>query len=86
MSSKYKIQTFDKIASEGLKRFPMDSYEVASEFKTPDAILLRSYALHDHAFATSVKAIARAGAGVNNIPVNRICRRENAALISNGDV
>ena len=71
MSAKYKIQTFDKIASEGLKRFPMDSYEVASEFKTPDAILLRSYALHDHPFAPSVKAIARAGAGVNNIPVEK---------------
>lgn len=69
--TKYKIQTFDKIASEGLKRFPMDSYEVASEFTTPDALLLRSYALHNYPFPKSVKAIARAGAGVNNIPVHQ---------------
>ncbi len=71
MSTKYKIQTFDKIASEGLKRFPMDSYEVASEFKTPDAMLLRSFSLHDNALPSSVKAIARAGAGVNNIPIQK---------------
>ncbi len=71
MSANYKIQTFDKIASEGLKRFPMDSYEVDSEFKNPDALLLRSYSLHDHPFAPSVKAIARAGAGVNNIPIEK---------------
>jgi len=69
MAAKFKIQTFDKIASEGLKRFPMDSYEVASEFSTPDAILLRSFSLHNHAIPKSVKAIARAGAGVNNIPI-----------------
>jgi D-3-phosphoglycerate dehydrogenase / 2-oxoglutarate reductase len=69
--AKYKIQTFDKIASEGLKRFPLDSYEVASEFKNPDALLLRSFSLHDHELPKSVKAIARAGAGVNNIPVEK---------------
>lgn len=69
--TKYKIQTFDKIASEGLRRFPMDNYEVASEFTTPDALLLRSFALHNHPFPKSVKAIARAGAGVNNIPVSK---------------
>lgn len=65
----FKIQTFDKIAPEGLGRFPLEQYEVASEFSTPDAILLRSHSLHDYAFPPSVKAIARAGAGVNNIPI-----------------
>ncbi len=67
----FKIQTFDKIASEGLVRFPHDNYEVASEFSSPDAILLRSFSLHDRTFPESVKAIARAGAGVNNIPVKK---------------
>ena len=67
----FKIQTFDKIASEGLVRFPHDNYEVASEFSTPDAILLRSFSLHDRTFPESVKAIARAGAGVNNIPIKQ---------------
>ncbi len=67
----FKIQTFDKIASDGLKRFPLESYEVASEFSSPDGILLRSYSLHEYSFPTSVKAIARAGAGVNNIPIKK---------------
>ncbi|MBK5280201.1 MAG: hypothetical protein JJE09_15185 [Bacteroidia bacterium] len=71
MSTKFKIQTIDKIASEGLKRFPMDTYEVASEFKTPDALLLRSFSLHDYPLPKSIKAIARAGAGVNNIPIEK---------------
>lgn len=69
--TKFKIQTFDKISSEGLKRFPLDTYEIASEFTSPDAILLRSFSLHDHVFPASVKAIGRAGAGVNNIPVKK---------------
>ena len=67
----FKIQTFDKIASEGLVRFPHDNYEVASEFTSPDAILLRSFSLHDKELPQSVKAIARAGAGVNNIPIKK---------------
>jgi D-3-phosphoglycerate dehydrogenase len=69
--AKFKIQTFDKIASEGLRRFPMDHYEVASEFSSPDALLLRSFSLHSHVMPQSVKAIARAGAGVNNIPIDK---------------
>ena len=68
---KYKIQTFDKIAAEGLKRFSVDEYEVASEFQSPDAVLLRSFSLHDYSFPASVKAVARAGAGVNNIPIKK---------------
>jgi D-3-phosphoglycerate dehydrogenase len=67
----FKIQTFDKIASEGLVRFPHDHYEVASEFSSPDAILLRSFSLHDRTLPGSVKGIARAGAGVNNIPIKK---------------
>ncbi|NJN26657.1 MAG: phosphoglycerate dehydrogenase [Cyclobacteriaceae bacterium] len=65
----YKIQTLNKIDSEGLQRFPMNDYEVASEFSAPDAILVRSAKMHDMAFTTSLKAIGRAGAGVNNIPI-----------------
>lgn len=65
----FKIQTLNKISPEGLKRFPMDEYEIASEFNNPDAILLRSAKMHDMQLPTSVKAIGRAGAGVNNIPI-----------------
>lgn len=65
----FKIQTFNKIATEGLQRLPLDRYEVASEFVNPDAYLLRSANIHNIDFPASLKAIARAGAGVNNIPV-----------------
>jgi D-3-phosphoglycerate dehydrogenase len=66
----FKVQTLNKISSVGLQRLSMDNYEVASEFSTPDAILVRSAKMHDMEMPTSLKAIARAGAGVNNIPLD----------------
>jgi D-3-phosphoglycerate dehydrogenase len=65
----FRIQTFNKISPPGLELFPRDNYEVASEILHPDAILVRSADLHSVAIPDSVKAIARAGAGYNNIPV-----------------
>lgn len=67
----FKIQNLNKIDSIGLQRFPMDHYEIASEFSAPDAILVRSAAMHDIDFGSNMKAIGRAGAGVNNIPLNK---------------
>jgi D-3-phosphoglycerate dehydrogenase len=67
-----KILTLNNIAPVGLEHFPRDSYEVASEMQHPDAILLRSCNMHDMDVPASVKAIGRAGAGVNNIPVERM--------------
>lgn len=67
----YKIRTYNTIAVDGLNQFPRDCYEVASEISEPDGILLRSAKLHDLEFPTQLKAIARAGAGVNNVPVER---------------
>ena len=67
----YKIQTYNKISPIGLERFPLENYEVASEFSHPDAILVRSAKLHDVTFPDTLKAIGRAGAGVNNIPIDR---------------
>lgn len=64
-----KIQTLNKISPVGLDTFGRDEYEVASEIPNPDAILLRSYKLPVDEISESVRAIARAGAGVNNIPV-----------------
>jgi D-3-phosphoglycerate dehydrogenase len=64
-----KLLTLNQISLKGLERLPRDSYEIASEFSKPDAILLRSYKLREDEIADSVLAIARAGAGVNNIPV-----------------
>jgi len=65
----YKIQTLNKIDQEGLQVFPATSYKIASEIADPDAIVLRSFSMHDMEIPCSVKAIARAGAGVNNIPI-----------------
>jgi len=64
-----KIRTYNNIADKGLNKFPADSYLVDAGCETPDAILLRSHKLHNEELPESVLAIARAGAGVNNIPV-----------------
>ncbi len=68
----YKILTLNNISVVGLERFPRKDYEVASDMSTPDAIILRSANMHDMQIPASVKAIGRAGAGVNNIPVPRM--------------
>lgn len=67
----FKIQTLNKISSIGLDLLDRENYESASEFSSPDAILVRSAKMHDMEFNTDLKAIGRAGAGVNNIPVDR---------------
>jgi D-3-phosphoglycerate dehydrogenase / 2-oxoglutarate reductase len=67
----FKIQTLNKIDPEGLKIFSLDKYEIASEFNSPDAIIVRSQAMHDMELPSSLLSIARAGAGVNNIPVEK---------------
>ncbi|WP_319272974.1 phosphoglycerate dehydrogenase [uncultured Draconibacterium sp.] len=67
----FKIQTLNKIDPDGLKLFPLDNYEIASELPNPDAIVLRSFKMHDVEIPSSVKAVARAGAGVNNIPIDK---------------
>ncbi|MBN1128632.1 MAG: phosphoglycerate dehydrogenase [Chitinispirillaceae bacterium] len=64
-----KIQTLNKISTVGTELFPRDEYEIASEILNPDAILVRSANMLAMEIPASVKAIARAGAGVNNIPV-----------------
>jgi D-3-phosphoglycerate dehydrogenase len=69
-----KILTLNKISPAGLEHFPREAYEVASEIQHPDAILLRSFNMHDMAVPASVKAIGRAGAGVNNIPVDAMSK------------
>ncbi|MFT3931345.1 MAG: phosphoglycerate dehydrogenase [Spongiibacteraceae bacterium] len=66
----FKVLTLNQISVKGLERLPRENYEIASEFTHPDAILLRSHKLQASDIGESVKAIARAGAGVNNIPVS----------------
>jgi D-3-phosphoglycerate dehydrogenase len=70
----FKILTLNNISPAGLEHFPRDEYEVASEIQHPDAILLRSHNMHVMEIPPTVLAIGRAGAGVNNIPVDRMSR------------
>jgi D-3-phosphoglycerate dehydrogenase len=71
----FKIQTYNKIAAIGLNRFDAADYQVGSALSPPDAILLRSHNLQATEVLPSVLAIARAGAGVNNIPVSDMTAR-----------
>ncbi len=67
----YNIKTMNKIAAVGLERLPADSYTVGDGVENEDGILVRSAKLHDYPFPEKLWAIARAGAGVNNIPVDK---------------
>jgi D-3-phosphoglycerate dehydrogenase len=71
----FKIRTMNKISAKGLELFSRDGYEIASDIPNPDAILVRSADLHGVELPASVKAIARAGAGYNNIPVEECSKR-----------
>lgn len=75
-----KIQLLNKISKVGLKQFN-DTYEIGDSIADPDAILVRSAAMHDMEFGASLKAIGRAGAGVNNIPVDR-CAEEGIVVFN----
>ena len=68
----YKIKTLNQISIKGLERFARDKYELASEIGHPDAIMLRSYKMTEADISPTLKAIGRAGAGVNNIPVAKM--------------
>ena len=65
----YKVRTYNAISVKGLERFPRQSYEVGSDIGHPDAFLLRSQKLQGVEVPKSLLAVARAGAGVNNVPI-----------------
>ncbi|MBA7586195.1 Hydroxypyruvate reductase [subsurface metagenome] len=67
----FKIQTLNNISYKGIECFSRKDYEIATEILNPDAIIVRSYNMHDVEYSNSLKAIARAGVGVNNIPVEK---------------
>jgi D-3-phosphoglycerate dehydrogenase len=75
MDNHYRILTLNKISASGLKRFPASAYTVGADVTDPDAILVRSQVMHDMEIPASVKAIARAGAGTNNVPVAKMSAR-----------
>ncbi len=71
----FEIQTLNAISSRGLARLPKDRYRIATDVASPDAIIVRSFNLHDREIPEGVRAIGRAGAGVNNIPVDKMTAR-----------
>ena len=71
----FKIKTYNAISVKGLNRFPRENYEVASDIGAPDAYILRSHKLHGETLPESVKAVARAGAGTNNVPVDEYTKK-----------
>lgn len=80
----YKIQTLNNISAAGLDRLPRTHYEVGSEIRQPDAILVRSYNMHGMEIPDSLKAVGRAGAGVNNIPVAELSKKGIAVFNAPG--
>ena len=70
--TKYHILTLNQISSVGLSRLPAARYVLGKHVESPDAILVRSHNMHEMAIPPTVKAIGRAGAGTNNIPVARL--------------
>jgi len=71
----FRILTLNNISVRGLERLPRDRYEVSSQIGEPHAVLLRSADMHSMPIPESVLAVARAGAGTNNIPVAALARR-----------
>ena len=71
----FNIRIYNNIANEGLARLPEERFKAPSEDDSPDGILLRSHDLHSETIPESVEVVARAGAGVNNIPVDALAKR-----------
>ena len=77
----YRIKTFNKISPVGLAKFDPELYDISEAQENEDGILVRSAKLLDYAFPTSLRAIARAGVGVNNIPLDR-CSQAGIAVFN----
>ena len=77
----YNVLTLNKISASGLSNFDAEKFTCADNFESPDAIIVRSAAMHEMEFAPNLLAVARAGAGVNNIPIDRCT--ENGICVFN---
>ena len=77
----YRIKTLNKISSAGLHQLDKDRFQVGNDLENEDGILVRSADMHDYPFSDSLRAIARAGAGTNNIPISRCS--ENGIVVFN---
>ena len=71
----YKIKTFNNISDKGLSRLPSTDFDINPDQEKPDAIILRSYKLHEYPVPDSLVAVGRAGAGTNNVPVAKLSEK-----------
>ena len=71
----FEIKTLNKISPSGLECFPKDKYVCGDEFENPQAIMVRSASMHDMETGDNLLAVARAGAGVNNIPIDAMAEK-----------
>ena len=78
---KYNIKLMNKIAASGTDIFDRDHYDVGEALENPHGIMVRSANLHDMQFDDSLLAIARAGAGVNNIPID-VCSKKGVVVFN----
>ena len=74
VEKKLEVLVLNPIAQVGLERLPAERYRIVKEAKSPDVIMVRSADMHSMKFDTNLKAVARAGAGVNNIPVKELTK------------
>ena len=77
----YQILTLNKISATGLDRLPAEQYTHGNEIAQPDAIMVRSASMHEMEMPASLKAIARAGAGTNNIDIKTCTEKVSSSLI-----
>ena len=77
----YNIKTLNKISAVGVDNFDKSKYNVADDIENPDAIMVRSASMHEMELGDNLLAIARAGAGTNNIPVDKCV--ENGICVFN---
>jgi len=80
----YNIQTLNNISAEGLTRLPSDQYNVGDDVENPHGILVRSFKMHDMEVGSHLEAIGRAGAGVNNIPIDAMAQKGVAVFNAPG--
>src|SRR5437762_12691500 len=73
--TQFKVLVLNQISVNGLKRLPSERYRICKDLAEPDAVLLRSADMHAMVIPASVRAIARAGAGTNNLPVKAMSQR-----------
>lgn len=76
----FRVQTLNQIAEKGLQVLSGERYEVGERMDHPDGIFTSQLFLHQEEFSKDLKAIARAGAGVNNIPVERCTEKRDCSL------